>query len=659
MRTRNFPTVYTLSYTPKEGGSSADVTAQVINTGRITVTESGILWGTGSLDIDTYTGKISTGNINGQPFTLNISSLPESGSISVVAYAKTQAGTFYGKEITIPQQKVVSPFTNKTWMSYNLGATALANVTVPRGDVNSYGHLYQWGRGNDGHQIILPLKSATYDVNRVAISGSAFSGVTGLLTNYNSASSSFVNTTNNWFTNSRNDLWQGLNGLNNPCPAGFRVPTFDEAWNEAVNFSPSNAVGALNSFLRLPMAGLRTNGGVLGTNYFNYDIGRYWTSTSESNNFAKVIGFNSSEITTGLLPSKSWGYSIRCIFGESSSGGSSNLSYINLNYSTTGNMFPNIPVSGVTQTITANVSTIGTYDISTNTVNGVSFAGKGTFTGATGVKEIVLTASGTPLEPKSTIFRLNTMDDIFVDEFTRIVSPSSTNGTAVVDSYTPVGSTTGEMSSGNKIIVNVPSSIGTVVSQTFTANVSTPGTYNINAINNGVTFASSGTFTTTGPQNIVLTASGIPTSAGDYTFTSNTNPSAIFSNTAITGDPTSGGTATIDFTNSVTAGAPVLLTAEQTAENARKLVYMVESSTYNPPFIGYRIVNVTKAGSYNLNMSDNRDGVTLRLAGSGIFTTTGWQLMTLYYIGAPKSGPPSNHAFYFPNSSRYQGKDSQ
>jgi hypothetical protein len=316
-------------------------------------------------------------------------------------------------------------------------------------------------------------------------------------------------------------------------------------------------------------------------------------------------------------------------------------------------MFPSIPVTGVTQTITANVSPIGTYDISTNTVNGITFAGKGTFTGSAGVKEIVLTASGTPLEPISSTFTLNTEPSSY---FIRSVSPSSTNGTAVVDSYTPVGSTTGEMSSGNKIIVNVPSSIGAVVSQTITANVISTGTYNISAINNGVTFTSSGTFTTTGPQNIVLSASGIPTSAGNYTFTSNTNPSAIFSNTTITGDLTSGGTATILFDPNDAKTTGVDYTTAQAAENARTLVYNVESSTYNPPFILYRIVNVTKAGSYNLNISDLRDGVTLRLAGSGTFTTTGWQLMTLYYIGAPSMGSNLNHQFNFPSSTRYQIK---
>jgi hypothetical protein len=45
-------------------------------------------------------------------------------------------------------------------------------------------------------------------------------------------------------------------------------------------------------------------------------------------------------------------------------------------------------------------------------------------------------------------------------------------------------------------------------------NVGFAGTYNLSAAANGVTFSGSGTFAATGVQNVVLTASGTPTSLG-------------------------------------------------------------------------------------------------------------------------------------------------
>jgi uncharacterized protein (TIGR02145 family) len=71
-----------------------------------------------------------------------------------------------------------------------------------------------------------------------------------------------------------------------------------------------------------------------------------------------------------------------------------------------GALLVSTPVSGVTQTITATVTTAGTYSISA-TANGVTFDGAGTFA-STGVKTIVLTASGTPTAVGSNNYALNT-----------------------------------------------------------------------------------------------------------------------------------------------------------------------------------------------------------------------------------------------------------
>lgn len=69
-------------------------------------------------------------------------------------------------------------------------------------------------------------------------------------------------------------------------------------------------------------------------------------------------------------------------------------------------MTAGVAVSGVTQTITATVTTGGSYSIST-TANGVTFAASGTFAN-TGPQDIVLTATGTPTASGPNDFTLNT-----------------------------------------------------------------------------------------------------------------------------------------------------------------------------------------------------------------------------------------------------------
>jgi hypothetical protein len=73
--------------------------------------------------------------------------------------------------------------------------------------------------------------------------------------------------------------------------------------------------------------------------------------------------------------------------------------------------------------ISVNVSTPGNYIVSTNQVNGYSFSGSGVFT-ATGVQTITLTASGTPLNPGSDVFKVsagNTSCSFSVAVYTPIV----------------------------------------------------------------------------------------------------------------------------------------------------------------------------------------------------------------------------------------------
>jgi hypothetical protein len=97
--------------------------------------------------------------------------------------------------------------TGKIWMDRNLGATRVAQNST---DHLAYGSLYQWGRGSDGHQIRTSTNSALNALSANDSPGNALYII--------------LNTgTNDWRSGQNNNLWQGVNGINNPCPTGYRV----------------------------------------------------------------------------------------------------------------------------------------------------------------------------------------------------------------------------------------------------------------------------------------------------------------------------------------------------------------------------------------------------------------------------------------------------
>ena len=226
------------------------------------------------------------------------------------AYATNGSGTSYGNQVSFvainPQPAyplnsvfcesgptlvidVTNPTTGKTWMDRNLGAMQVAMSST---DVAAYGDLYQWGRGNDGHQC---RNSAT---------------TTTLSSTDQPGNDLFIispNTPNDWRTVQNNLLWQGMNGINNPCPSGYRLPTETEFDAERLAWSANTSIGALNSPLKISMAGYKYFGNVLSEGAF----GNYWSSTVSG---TSIRNLNFSTTGAGMsLAFRSYGMSVRCI----------------------------------------------------------------------------------------------------------------------------------------------------------------------------------------------------------------------------------------------------------------------------------------------------------------------------------------------------------
>ena len=189
---------------------------------------------------------------------------------------------------------VTNPTTGKTWMDRNLGASQAATSST---DANSYGDLYQWGRRSDGHQCRTSATTTTLSSTDQPTNGN-FILVSGL---------------NDWRSPQNNNLWQGISGINNPCPIGYRLPSEAEFLSEKSTWSSNSNIGAFGSFLKFCAAGGRTSS--IGFNPTIVSAGAggvYWTSSIIVNN-SKNISFGT--LDNGLVPNvnRADGNSVRCI----------------------------------------------------------------------------------------------------------------------------------------------------------------------------------------------------------------------------------------------------------------------------------------------------------------------------------------------------------
>jgi hypothetical protein len=193
----------------------------------------------------------------------------------------------------------------KCWLDRNLGATAVTSTArsayaddaaYEAAESASFGDLFQWGRGADGHQSRTSLIHNTSLASTAAPNaGNDWDGL-------------FITTSPSpydWLNTQDANLWQIGSLINNPCPSGYRVPTEEELEAERVSWSSNNADGAFASPLKLPTAGVRfyIDGSLIA------DIGSYWSSTVR-NASSRGLSVSSASMANS---DRAFGFSVRCL----------------------------------------------------------------------------------------------------------------------------------------------------------------------------------------------------------------------------------------------------------------------------------------------------------------------------------------------------------
>lgn len=223
------------------------------------------------------TAKAATGTLNGTEI--------KSAFVGPVAEEPTTV-TFPYNGASVTYGIIISPVTGRRWLDRNLGAP---NAATAYNDFSNYGDLLQWGRSIDGHQL----------VNRAAndFGTTGTTGITTLSPTDNPGHSNFILVTTDpydWRSTTNNNLWQGVTGINNPCPTGWRIPTFDEWQAEGVL---DVVVGYQR--LKLTFSGYRDC--YDDAFYLTDNQGMYWSTTIAGDTWPRAVhvgvggGFNSTQ----------------------------------------------------------------------------------------------------------------------------------------------------------------------------------------------------------------------------------------------------------------------------------------------------------------------------------------------------------------------------
>lgn len=174
------------------------------------------------------------------------------------------------------------------WMDRNLGAD---RVPTSMTDSLGMGHLFQYGRGADGHQIA--NSEITLKRSETFIPGHNKFVADVMWHEY------YLRPEKNWLYNS---------GPYNPCPSGWHVANSTDIKMEMNTWTEKTAVGAFNSELKIPRSLIRY--GIMGDLSFLRLYSSLWLGDNRG------FFMDSTRFTFSTYYSTGAGMCVRCVKGE-------------------------------------------------------------------------------------------------------------------------------------------------------------------------------------------------------------------------------------------------------------------------------------------------------------------------------------------------------
>jgi hypothetical protein len=307
----------TLTYINSPGGNYPAFSSNTVNgvkltapagtlasgTGNVVFTASGIPANAGNMIIPVSIGGSIACNLS-----LTVLNAPPSGNAGDPGTTPGSIGdvtfTYRGQQVIYTTVRAAD---GKIWLRQNIGSP---QVAVNRNDAASFGHYFQWGRWDDGHQLI----------NSPSITGNSSLQNPSHIPSGNPAFIKGTTSATAWWGTGGNssNTWSGTtasttNGKD-PCSAigaGWHMPSGSE-WTNVLNAEfISDAASAFDSRLKLTESGYRSSDN--GSMVPNFVGGYYWTSDAGNGNTAKNLFFDDAYNAFVGPMTRGYGVPCRCV----------------------------------------------------------------------------------------------------------------------------------------------------------------------------------------------------------------------------------------------------------------------------------------------------------------------------------------------------------